>query len=70
MLLDGVFSTVGESFILLAAAAGEAWVSVVAVAGRRGLFGTDLRALSILILGSGGGNGEIETAVTEAEWAW
>jgi hypothetical protein len=70
MLLDGMLGTVCSSFGLLEAAAGEAWLSVVPVAGRRGLFGTDLSAASILMLGSGGGKGEIEMAVTEAEWAW
>jgi hypothetical protein len=70
MLLEGVFGTLLVSFGLLEAAAGDAWLSVVLVGGRRGLFGTDRRAPSILMVGSGGGNGEIEMAVTEAEWAW
>jgi hypothetical protein len=70
MLLEGVFGTLFVSFGLLEAAAGDAWLSVVPVAGRRGLFGTDRRAPSALMVGSGGGKGEIEMAVTEAEWAW
>lgn len=70
MLLDGVFGTGWGSFGLLEAAAGEAGFSVVPVAGRRGLLGTDLGGASALMPGSGGGKGEIEMAVTEAEWAW
>jgi len=70
MLLDGIFGTVCGSFGLLEAAVGEAWLSAVPVAGRRGLFGTDLCAASILTPGSGGGKGEIAMDVTEAEWAW
>lgn len=70
MLLEGVFGRVFASFGLLEVAAGDAWLSVVPVAGRRGLFGTDLAAASVLMLGRGGGKGEIEMAVTEAEWAW
>jgi hypothetical protein len=70
MLLDGVLGTLCVSLGFLEAAAGEACVSVVPVAGRWGLSGIGRAAASILILGSGGGYGEMEMAVTEAEWAW
>jgi len=71
MLLDGIFGTVCDSLAgILEPAAGDAWLSEVPVAGRKGLFGTDLRAASALVVGSGGGKGEIAMEVTEAEWAW
>jgi hypothetical protein len=71
ILFDGVFGTTCCSFGLREAAAGDAWLSEMLVAGRRGLFGTDFTAASgLAAVGRGGGNGEIETAVTDAEWAW
>jgi hypothetical protein len=68
-LLAGVFGITCGSFGLLEAAAGEAWLSFVPVAGRSGLLGTDLAADSDLPPGRGGGNGEMEIEVTDAEWA-
>ena len=69
-MFDGVLGMVGISLGLLEAAAGDAWPSVAAVAERRGLSGTGLAAGSGAALARGGGNGEIEMDVTEAEWAW
>lgn len=66
-----MLGTTGGSLGFLEAAAGGAMPSDVPVADRRGLPGTDLEAASPpLAVGSGGGKGEIETEVTEAECAW
>lgn len=70
MLFEGVFGTGCSSRGLLDAAAGEAWFSVDAVVGLRGVLGTDLAAVPDPKPGSGGGNGDIDMEVTEAEWAW
>ncbi len=70
ILFDGVFGIVGISLCLLDAAAGEAWLSVVPETNRTGMMWFALAAGSSLAVGRGGGNGEIEMEVTEAEWAW
>lgn len=68
MLFDGVFGTAWWcSRGLRDAAAGDAWPSVDPVAGRTALLGTDFGAASTLTLERGGGNGDIDTEVTEAE---
>lgn len=69
MLLDGMFGTTRCSR-LLGPALGAARFSDVPVAGRRGLLGTDLAAAPGTGLGRGGGKGDIEMEVTEAECAW
>jgi len=57
----------------LDAAAGDARLSAVPVLGRSGLFvawEAIRAAVSALKVGSGGGYGEMDTPVTDAEWAW
>ena len=73
-LLDGTLGIgCGCSFCFLAAAPGDLGVSEAREAGLKGLFvacDTTLEVASSLSLGSGGGLGDMETEVTEAEWAW
>lgn len=70
MLFDGTFGTGGGSLGRLLAAAGDGCASDARDAGRRGLFvacDTARAAASGISFGSGGGLGDIETDVTEAE---
>jgi len=73
MLFDGVFGTPGGSLGRLEVAAGVAWRSEAPDPGRKGLLSDWARAraaVSDLKLGNGGGKGDIEMLVTDAEWAW
>lgn len=54
---------------LLGGGDGTTWPSPIDEPGLRGLLGVAFGVASGLSVDSGGGYGEMETAVTEAEWA-